>query len=330
MTGTGAQKRVLLTGGRGMVGRAVQKIAAEVHPALEIVAPGKADLDLREQAAVRDYFAANAFDAVIHCGARVGGISASVENPVSFLVQNLQINTNTVQYAYEAGVPDLIFVASSCMYPRDYRIPLKEEYVLDAPLEPTNEGYALSKICGAKHCEYISTESGLNYRTLIPCNLFGPHDDFTPGFSHLVAAAIQKIDTAMREGASSVEIWGDGSARREFLYVEDFARYTLDCLGSLADLPSLLNVGYGEEHSVLEYYRMIAQAMGYEGGFDFDTDRPVGMKSKLMDSSRARALGWSPQVDIRDGIERAVRFYRDRAGSDDGDLYRRSQKMYSE
>lgn len=320
--------RILLTGGRGMVGRAVQRLAEQHYRDIQIIAPTKSDLDLRDQAAVKAYFESTQYDAVIHCGARVGGIGASVENPVSFLVQNLQINTNTIQYAFEAGVPNFIFVASSCMYPRDYKIPLKEDYILEAPLEPTNEGYALSKICGAKHCEYITTETGLAYRTFVPCNLYGPHDDFTPGFSHLIAAAIQKIDAAIAAGNAPVTIWGDGSARREFLFVDDFARFLLAQVGVLSDMPSVLNVGYGAEHSVLEYYQMIAEAMGYTGDFTFDTERPVGMKSKLMDSTRARALGWAPGVDIREGIRETVAFYRDPQRSQDGELYRRSQNMY--
>jgi len=321
--------QILLTGGGGMVGKAVLRLARNLYPDLQISAPDKSELDLRDQAAVKAYFENNRYDAVIHCGARVGGIMASVENPVSFLVQNLQINTNTIQYAYEAGVPNFIFVASSCMYPRDYKIPLKEEYILEAPLEPTSEGYALSKICGARHCEYINAESGLAYRTFIPCNLFGPHDDFTPGFSHLLAAAVQKIDAAITEGASSVTIWGDGSARREFLFVDDFARFLLAHIGELSKMPASLNVGYGVEHSVLEYYQMIAEAMGYKGDFAFDTDRPVGMKSKLMDSSKARALGWSPEVEIRDGIRETVAYYRDLRRSEDAELFRRSKSMYN-
>lgn len=321
--------QILLTGGRGMVGRAVQRLAARDYPDFQISAPSKSELDLRDQAAVKDYFSHNHYDAVIHCGARVGGIKASVENPVSFLVQNLQINTNTIQYAFEAGVPNFIFVASSCMYPRNYKIPLKEEYILEAPLEPTNEGYALSKICGARHCEYIETETGRAYRTFVPCNLYGPHDDFTPEFSHLIAAAIQKIDAAMIEGRSSVTIWGDGTAQREFLHVDDFARFMLAHISDLSDMPSVLNVGYGTEHSVLEYYQMIAEAMGYKGDFAFDTDRPVGMKSKLMDSSKARALGWGPSIDIRDGIRETVSFYLDRRQSRTEELYRRSQSMYT-
>lgn len=312
-----------------MVGKAVVRLAKNLWPDFQISAPGKSELDLRDQAAVKAHFENNRYDAVIHCGARVGGIMASVENPVSFLVQNLQINTNTIQYAYESGVPNFIFVASSCMYPRDYKIPLKEEYILEAPLEPTSEGYALSKICGARHCEYINAESDLAYRTFIPCNLFGPYDDFTPGFSHLIGAAIQKVDAAIKEGNPSVTIWGDGTARREFLFVDDFARFLLAHIAELSKMPELLNVGYGAEHSVLEYYQMIAEAMGYNGDFVFDTDRPVGMMSKLMDSSKARALGWSPEIEIRDGIRETVAFYRDHRQSDDGELFRRSKSMYN-
>lgn len=312
-----------------MVGRAVLRLAERLCPNVQFHAPTKSELDLRDQAAVKNYFGRYQFDVVIHCGARVGGIKASVENPVSFLVQNLQINTNTIQYAFESGVPNFVFVASSCMYPRDHKIPLKEDCLLEAPLEPTNEGYALSKICGAKHCEYIATESGRSYRTFVPCNLFGPYDDFTPEFSHLIAAAIQKISVAIAEGSKSVTIWGDGSVRREFLYVDDFARFILEHIADLCDMPSLLNVGYGTEHSVLEYYQMIAEILCYDGEFAFDIDRPVGMRSKLMDSSKARALGWAPRVDIRDGLRETVEYYRERLQSDDTKLYRRTKSMYT-
>lgn len=321
--------QILLTGGRGMVGRAVLRLAEQFYPDLRIHAPTRSELDLRDQVAVKDHYESNRYDAVIHCGARVGGIKASVENPLSFLVQNIQINTNTIQYAFEVDIPNFIFVASSCMYPRNYKTPIKEEFLLEAPLEPTNEGYALSKICGAKHCEYISFESGYAYRTFVPCNLYGPYDDFTAEFSHLIAAAIKKIDAALAEGGSTVTIWGDGTARREFLFVDDFARFMLEHIGSLSDMPALINVGYGAEFTVLEYYQMIAETMGYDGEFVFDVGRPVGMKSKLMDSSRARALGWSPDIDIRDGIRRTVAYYRDRSRSNVRELYRRSKSMYA-
>lgn len=248
-------------------------------------------------------------DFVVLAAAKVGGIQANVADPVGFLVENLEINNNVICAALAAGVNNLLYMGSSCMYPKDYNNPLKEEYLLAAPLEPTNEGYALAKISGAKLCEYCRKQYGVNYKTLIPCNLYGPGDHFKPGLSHLVAAIVDKIHKAKKNGEESVEIWGDGSARREFLYVDDLASFVCDSLPILDRLPDYLNVGYGRDHSVLEYYQIAADALDYAGRFTFDTTKPVGMATKLLDSSLAYDYGWKPGTAPDEGIRKTYEYY---------------------
>lgn len=294
-----------------MLGRAIRRLAPKLAPGWSIAAPGRKELDLTDRAAVAAYLADRSFDLVIHAAARVGGIAANVANPVEFLVDNLEINTNVIDQARRAGVRRLLFLGSSCMYPKDYRNPLVEEDLLAAPLEPTNEGYALSKIAGAKLCQYAAAQNGLAYKTLIPCNLYGPGDNFMPPHSHLVASVLHKLHEATQSGAPSVEIWGDGSARREFLFVDDLARYILGLDGSRMEaLPDCLNIGFGQDYSVLEYYQIGASVVGFGGSFRFNLDAPTGMRRKLMSSARAKKLGWKPATGIEAGMTAAYAYYR--------------------
>jgi GDP-L-fucose synthase len=242
------------------------------------------------------------FDAVICAAAQVGGIQANVAAPWDFLQTNLRIDASTFQAATAVGVQRLMYVGSSCMYPRDQETPLRETDLLAAPLEPTNEGYAIAKIAGTRACAYRSQQFGETWRAIVPCNLYGPGDHYSPGRSHLLAAIVHKIATAVRTGETEVEIWGDGEARREFLYVDDLARFMLAALNRLKELPHHLNVGYGTDHTVNEYYRMVADVFGWQGRFEHDLSRPVGMRRKLMDSTLARSLGWAPQTDFVRGI----------------------------
>ena len=192
------------------------------------------------------------------------------------------------------------------MYPKDYRSPLNEGDLLQAPLEPTNEGYAISKISGAKLCEYISNTSPLDYRTIIPCNLYGPGDSFSTHGSHLIASIIQKISHAIQNGNQTVEIWGDGEARREFLFIDDLANFFLDHIDQVSDWPQYLNLGAGKDYTVNEYYRTVAEVLGFKGTFEHDLSRPVGMKRKLLDSSLANTHGWSPHTTLTEGIQRSL------------------------
>jgi GDP-L-fucose synthase len=297
--------RVLLTGGSGLVGRSIRRLQPALRPGWTIHAPATRELDLCEQAAVRDYFRAHRFDLVIHAAAKVGGIKANIASPIAFLADNLLINTHVLEAARNAGVKRLLFLGSSCMYPKDVLRPLTEEDILTAPLEPTNEGYALSKITGAKHCEAIARSLGLSYRTLIPCNLYGPDDHFGSDRSHLVAAALSKVHDAKRRGLREVSIWGDGEALREFLYVDDLSRFILEIGERVEVLPHLLNVGANADHSVNRYYEVAAETVGYEGIFTHDLSAPVGMIKKLMDSTPAEAFGWRPATSLEQGMRLA-------------------------
>ena len=302
--------RVLLTGGSGMVGRALLRLAPRVAPGLDLLAPSRAELPLTQREAVTDWITAHRVEAVIHAAAKVGGIQANLDDPTGFLAENLRLNDALIMGAFRAGVSRLVNIGSSCIYPRDWRQPLVEEDVLAGPLEPSNEGYALAKITAARLCAAISGQHGLAYRTLIPCNLFGARDHFGQDSAHLVAAAITKILRAKADGADHVTIWGGGQARREFLAVDHLARFVLTALNRLQTLPLLLNVGADRDYSVDEYYRMIADLAGWRGRFIHDRSRPEGMQAKLMSSARARDLGHAPPADIRPDLRIAIRAAR--------------------
>lgn len=303
--------RVLLTGGNGMLGSAILRQNSRSDGLFKIVAPGRKELDLTDYAAVHAFFRRNSFDMVIHAAAKVGGIAANVADPANYLSQNLALNLAVIEGAASSGVPHLLNIGSSCMYPKDHRQPLVEGDLLQAPLEPTNEAYALAKIVAARHCDYLSRTGKFSYRTIIPCNLYGPGDNYSPEDSHLVASIIAKTHRAKAERKSTISIWGDGSVRREFLYVEDLSEWIVSkALGNIAGLPPYLNVGQGDDRSVEEYYRIGAEVIGYEGEFVFDSSKPSGMRQKLMDSSLARTdWGWRPNTSVHEGIASAYRAY---------------------
>jgi GDP-L-fucose synthase len=294
--------RVLLTGGAGMVGGAVRRLAPAIW---DIAAPARAALDLTDRAAVAHFLATRApFDLVIHAAGRVGGIAANMADQAAFLAENALMGLTLLTAARAARVPRLLNLGSSCMYPRDYRQPLVEGDLLAAPLEPTNEGYAIAKLATARLAQYIAAQDSVAWRTFIPCNLYGPGDRFDAARSHLLPAIILKVHTAMQAGAGSVEIWGDGTARREFLYVDDLAAFIVDAAPRLEALPPVLNTGAGTDHSVRAYYEAVARVLGYRGRFTHNLAAPVGMARKLMDSSAARAHGWAPATTLADGIAR--------------------------
>lgn len=302
--------RVLLTGGTGMLGCALKRIQSQYASTITLFAPTRNELPLTDRSTVVTWLNRNPVDAIIHAAARVGGIQANMNDPVGYLSDNIRINDAVIMGAHEAGVERLIFLGSSCMYPKDHRQPLIEEDVLAAPLEPTNEGYALSKIAGARLCDYISRQYPARaYRTLVPCNLFGTEDHFGSIASHLIAAIVTKVIDARDAGHNEVEIWGSGNARREFLFVDEFARFIIDILPRLETLPGLLNVGMDRDHSVTEYYRMIAQIAEWQGRFTYDHTRPEGMMAKLMSSSRARDYGWIPPRDLVPALRLTVAAY---------------------
>ncbi|SAM32613.1 GDP-L-fucose synthase [Pseudomonas sp. 1 R 17] len=283
------------------------------HPEIgefEVLAPRSSELDLRDFLAVQAYVERHKPDFIIHAAGKVGGIQANVREPVNFLRDNLDIGRNVVSAAQLAGVPRLINLGSSCMYPRNHTGSLSEDMVLTGELEPTNEGYALAKIVTARLCDYISRENqGLQYKTLIPCNIFGRFDKFDPAHSHLLPAIIHKLHIAKKTGAPSVDVWGDGSARREFMYGGDLADALIHAIKHFESVPRYMNIGLGNDHSINDYYRTAATVMGYEGTFEHDLTKPVGMARKLVNIERQISWGWKPRHSLQEGIEKTYSYY---------------------
>jgi GDP-L-fucose synthase len=301
-------KTILVTGGRGMVGQNLQQ--HQKAKEWTIVAPTSDELDLADTREVDAFLRSCRPLVVIHAAGRVGGIQANMADPVGFLDQNVAIGRNVIMGAYRAGVQNLINLASTCMYPRDGLSPLREETILSGPLEPTNEGYALAKIIATRLCEYIRRQDGnANYKTLIPCNLYGEHDKFDPKHSHLLPAIIHKIHAAKKTGDDQVEIWGDGTVRREFMFVADLADAVWRAVDTISDLPGEMNVGMGHDFTINEYYETVARVVGWRGSFHHDLTKPVGMKQKLCSIDRQTAWGWSPSTSLEEGITRTYHYY---------------------
>lgn len=283
------------------------------HPAIgefEVLAPRSSELDLRDFPAVQGYLREHQPDMVIHAAGKVGGIQANMREPVSFLMDNLDMGRNIVWAAHQTGIRKLLNLGSSCMYPRNSMEPLREEMVLKGELEPTNEGYALAKVVTARLCEYIMREDAdYQYKTLIPCNLYGRHDKFDPAHSHLIPAIIHKVHQAKQNGQNTIEIWGDGTARREFMYAGDLADAMMRAIKNFGTLPASMNIGLGRDCTIDEYYQAAADVMGYRGGFVHNTGKPVGMARKLVSTERQIAWGWSAMTGLRDGIKKTYEFY---------------------
>lgn len=300
--------RVLVTGGRGMVGRNFIE-----HPevqALDILAPSSQELDLRNYAAVYSYMDQHRPDAVIHAAGRVGGIQANIQQPVRFLLDNLDMGRNVIAAARACEVKKLVNLGSSCMYPRNAPNPLREEMVLQGELEPTNEGYALAKVTAARLCDYIHREDGqYHYKTLVPCNVYGKYDKFDPASSHMIPAVIHKMHVAVARGDDEVVIWGDGTARREFMYAGDLAQCLAQAVRRIDTLPGTMNVGVGSDYTIEEYYRAVAEVVGFRGRFVHDLSKPVGMARKLVSVERVHAWGWQAKTSLRDGLERTYAYY---------------------
>ncbi len=294
--------KVLLTGGSGMLARNISEVWGEKGSNYELVTIGRDTVDLRDRSATLNYIKRLAPDKIMHSAARVGGISANMADPSGFLMDNLLLDSSLLSAAMECGVTDFLYIGSSCMYPRNYRQPLLETDLLAAPLEPTNEGYALSKITAAKYCEYASAQFGVNYKVIVPSNLYGRHDHYNSSSSHLVAAALSKVHAAKSDAAEEVVVWGTGNARREFTYVVDLASWIVQHIDAIGEWPSLMNVGLGTDNTVREIYETAMTVVGFEGSLAYDTSMPEGMQQKLMDSSLAHKFGWEPQTSLLDGM----------------------------
>lgn len=300
-----AGKRIYVAGHRGMVGSAiVRRLARE---SCEVLIADRS-IDLREQATVRQWYESNRPDAVIIAAAKVGGILANNSYPAQFLYDNLMIEANLIEAAYRYNAEKLVFLGSSCIYPRLAAQPIWEGELLSGPLEPTNEWYAIAKIAGIKLCQAYYRQYGCNYISAMPTNLYGPGDNFDLQTSHVLPALIRKAHQAKREGATSIEIWGSGQPRREFMHVDDLADALVFLLTHYAG-EMHVNVGAGRDCTILELAELICSVVGFEGHVTKDTSKPDGTPRKLMDSTRLAEMGWSPKIELRAGIEDTYRHF---------------------
>lgn len=307
-----AKQTLLLTGASGMVGRNILE-----HPSAgdwTILTPASRELDLTDAGAVMDYVAAHKPDLVVHAAGQVGGIQANMAHPVAFLERNTAMGRNIIMAAYQSGVLNLLNLASTCMYPRTAKNPLREEKILTGELEPTNEGYALAKIMATRLCQYIRREDeSAQYKTIIPCNIYGRNDKFDPKHSHLLPAIIHKVHLAKVNSGKAVEIWGDGTARREFMYAGDLADAVMKAASDIDALPELMNCGLGHDHTINAYYETVADVIGWDGKFTHDLSKPIGMQQKLCATDRQNDWGWTAPTSLRDGIKATYDFYLNEA-----------------
>ncbi|MBI1942052.1 MAG: GDP-L-fucose synthase [Betaproteobacteria bacterium] len=302
----GKHSRIYVAGGRGMAGSALVR-ALRARGYANLVTRTHQQLDLTDQAATRRFMRDMRPDYVFLAAAKVGGILANDTYRGDFIYQNLMIEANVIQAALEAGVRRLLFLGSSCVYPRDCPQPIREQYLLSGPFEPTNEPYAVAKVAGIKLCEAFNRQHGTRYLSVMPCNLYGPYDNFDLRSSHLLPALLHKAHRARRNGGRDLEIWGSGTPRREWLHVEDFAAACVLLMEKDAE-PGLWNVGAGEDLSVGELAQMVMHIVGLEGELRYDASKPDGVMRKLLDSSRMRALGWQPATRLAQGIERTYQW----------------------
>ncbi len=323
---TFTDKRIYIAGSGGMVGSSLMRKLRSLDYEL-LLAPSSAELDLRNQSAVNKYFDSHKPEVVIVAAAKVGGIMANVKYRADFIYDNLMIEANVIDAAYRHGVEKLIFLGSSCIYPKEAPQPLKEEYLLTGPFESTNEPYAIGKMAGIKLCEGYHLQHGCNFYSLVPCNLYGSHDNFDPVASHVIPALIKKLHLAATEKVEEVVLWGTGKAKREFLYVDDLADAVVFSLGNLNadDLDGLgnsyINIGSGDDLEISELAQMIAGIVGYEGKLYFDPSKPDGMMRKVLDVSRMTARGWVYKTGLSDGLKETYHWYLDK------EINRRAQAL---
>ncbi len=303
-----SKSKIYLAGHRGMVGSAIKR-HLEKENYNNIITRTRSELDLCNQEDVNRFFATEKPDYVFLAAAKVGGINANTKFPAEFLYENLMIQNNIIHSAYLNNVKKLCFLGSSCIYPRNCPQPMKEEYFLTGPFEPSNEGYAIAKSAGYKLCQYYTKQYGFNTISLMPCNLYGTNDDFNLETCHVLSALIRRFCNAVKDGKKTVILWGSGSALREFLHVDDLAEICIHMMKNY-DAPEFVNTGSGKEISIMELAYKIAKLSGYNGNIEWDTSKPDGMPRKLMDTSKLNSLGLTPKISLDEGILKTIKEYR--------------------
>jgi len=300
--------KVYVAGSKGFVGQGILKKLNECK--YEVITTPR-ELDLRNMYLVKSFFEKNKPEWVFDCAAVVGGISKNIKEPYKFLLDNLQIQNNIIDFSIQYGVKKVLFLGSSCIYPKDYRQPLVEEDLLAAPLEPTNEGYAIAKIAGLKLCEYANrTQNNTKFISLMPCNLYGPGDHFDLERSHVLSALVKKIVDAHITGQKNVEVWGSGNPKREWLYIDDLADGAIWAMNNLESTSTFLNIGVGVDISIKYLAEKISCLVGYTGELYFNTSKPEGMMKKCLDVSKINQLGWKAKTPFEKGLQETIEYYR--------------------
>lgn len=300
---------IFVAGHRGMVGSAIDR-SLKRNGFTRVLGRSRAELDLLDRGTVRAFYEKERPGVVIVAAAKVGGILANWEQPVEFLLQNLTIQNNLIEGAADFGVRKLLFLGSSCIYPKMAPQPIREESLLTGPLEPTNDAYAIAKIAGIKLCQSYARQCGKNFISAMPTNLYGPHDNYDPRHSHVLPALIRKVHDAKASGADSITVWGSGNPRREFLHTDDLADACLFLLKHY-DQPEPVNIGCGEDVTIRELAEITCETLGFGGRLEFDASKPDGTPRKLLDISKIKSLGWSPKIALREGIADAYRWFRE-------------------
>lgn len=301
-------KKIYISGHNGMVGSATMRLLQK-EGYTNLVYKSSKELNLTNQAAVHAFFEAEKPEIVILAAAKVGGIQANIDNPATFLIDNLQIQNNICEASLKNGVEKLVFLGSSCIYPKESPQPMKEEYLLTGKLEPTNEGYALAKIAGLKLLEGMHKQYGFKSISLMPCNLYGPNDSFDLKHSHVLSALVKRFTDATDNNDADITLWGTGIARREFLHVDDVARAIVYMMENYND-PNFINIGCGYDVSIKELAEMIAAKVGFKGEIKWDSTKPNGMLRKCMDVSRQKELGFEPAITLEQGVDQMISIYK--------------------
>lgn len=300
-------KTILILGASGFVGKNFLSNAEATK--YKILSPFSDELDLLNKDAITSFLKINKPDLIINAAGKVGGILKNIKSQYSFLLENTLINLNLISASKEQKVKNFINLSSSCIYPSNFNKPIKEDDLLTDRLEKTNEGYALSKIIGLKLTEYINDDD-FKYKTIIPCNLYGPHDNFDTNFGHMIPSVVNKIHNAKVKEHKTVKVWGDGTSKREFMYIKDLVDFIYFSIKNFERLPNIINVGVGYDYTIKEYYQMISRIIGYDGKFEYDISKPQGMKRKLVDISKLNDLGWTHKYSIEEGLMDTYKFFK--------------------
>lgn len=301
--------KILVAGANGMVGSAIVR-NLESKGYINIIKGTRDNIDFTKQEEVEKYFCSEEPEYVFVAAAKVGGILNNQNNPATFIYDNLTIQTNIIDFSYKFGVKKLLFLGSSCVYPKFANQPITEDQLMTGPLEPTNDAYSLAKIAGIKMCQAYHKQYGFNAISLMPTNLYGPNDDFNPKTSHVLPGLIKKIHDAKKENSNFIECWGDGSAMREFLHVDDLSEACYACMNSYNE-PEIINIGTGIDMTIKELVNITSNVLEYSGEIRWDTSKPNGTPRKVLNVDKVKSLGWKPTIGIREGIYRTYQWYKE-------------------